>query len=70
MLANMLSSVMVAAEGSTSILDSNVIKFVTDAMGDILGILTTPPLGVFLTIGILGTIVGLVGKIVSTVKNS
>lgn len=70
MPVSMLNAVMVAAEGGSSILDSNVISFVTKAMGDILGILTTPPLGVFLTIGILGTIVGLVGKIVSTVKNS
>lgn len=70
MPVSMLCAVMVAAEGGSSILDSNVIKFVTDAMGDVLGILTTPPLGIFLTIGILGTIVGLVGKVVSTVKNS
>lgn len=65
-----LMNIVASGEGATSILDSNVIKFVTDSMSDIIGILTTPPLGIFLTIGILGTIVGLVGTIVRTVKNS
>lgn len=64
---------IVAADGATStgtsVLDSSIVTFVVDAVKQFLGILTTPPLGVFLTIGILGAVVGLVGVIVSMVKH-
>lgn len=63
---------LVAADAgttSTSVLDSNIVTFVVDAVKQFLGILTTPPLGVFLTIGILGAVVGLVGVIVNMVKH-
>lgn len=66
-LGQMLGLVADAAE-STSVLDSSIVTFVVDAVKQFLGILTTPPLGVFLTIGILGAVVGLVGVIVSMVK--
>ena len=63
---------LVAADAgttSTSVLDSSIVTFVVDAVKQFLGILTPPPLGVFLTIGILGAVVGLVGVIVNMVKH-
>lgn len=50
------------------ILSNEVITFVTSAIGDFVGILTTPPLGIFLTIGLLGSVVGLTAGIVRMVK--
>lgn len=57
------------AVSTSNVLDSSIVTFVVDAVKQFLGILTTPPLGVFLTIGILGAVVGLVGVIVSMVKH-
>lgn len=51
-----------------SILDGSVVTFVVDAVEQFIGILTTPPLGIFLTIGLLGAVVGLTGGIVRMVK--
>lgn len=51
-----------------TLLDSNVVTFVVTSATQILGIMTTPPLGIFLTIGILGSIVGLVFGIVNKVR--
>lgn len=56
------------AEAGASILSEEVVTFVVDGATKIIGILTTPPLGVFLTIGILSAIVGLTGSIVRMVK--
>lgn len=53
---------------TSSVLDSSVVTFVVDAVKQIIAILTTEPLGVFLTIGILGSIVALVASIVNMVK--
>lgn len=52
----------------TSVLDSNVLSFIVDGATQVLGIMTTPPLGTFLTIGIVGSIAGLVGGIVHMVR--
>ena len=68
-LGQMLGLVADEAVSSTNVLDSSIVTFVVDAVKQFLGILTTPPLGVFLTIGILGAVVGLVGVIVSMVKH-
>ena len=68
-LGQMLGLVAADANTGTSVLDSSIVTFVVDAVKQFLGILTTPPLGVFLTIGILGAVVGLVGVIVSMVKH-
>lgn len=51
------------------VLDENVVTFVMDAIKEFIGILATPPLGTFLTIGILGTVVGLVALVVRLVKH-
>lgn len=55
-------------EGASAVLDSSVVTFIVDGAKQILGIMTTPPLGTFLTIGIIGAVVGLVATIVSVVK--
>lgn len=69
-LGQMLGLVAADQGATTSnVLDSGIVTFVVDAVKQFLGILTTPPLGVFLTIGILGAVVGLVGVIVNMVKH-
>ena len=57
-------------ESGQTILNSEVVTFVVDGITKVIGILTTPPLGIFLTIGVMGSIVGLTMGIVSRVKNS
>lgn len=52
-----------------TVLDTNTLNFIVDGIKDVIGIFTTPPLGIFLTIGIVGSIVGLTMGIVSRVKN-
>ncbi len=52
-----------------SVLDAGTISTIVDGAKSVLGIMTTPPLGVFITIGVVGSIVGLVAGIVRTVKN-
>ncbi len=54
--------------GTETILDSDVITFVVDGVKEFVGILTTPPLGLFLTIGLIGCVVGLTGSVVRMVK--
>lgn len=64
----MFNFVGLSGEGASNILSSEVVTFVVNGAKDIIGILTTPPLGVFLTIGILSAIVGLTGSIVAMVR--
>lgn len=59
---------MLLTEGVSSVLDSGVVSFIVDGATQILGIMTTPPLGTFLTIGIIGSVAGLVGGIVHMVR--
>lgn len=54
--------------GTESIMDSSVVTFVVEGIKEFVGILTTPPLGLFLTVGLLGTVVGLTRTIVRTVR--
>ena len=61
-------TVLASGDGATSVLDPAVITTVINAVKEFVGILMTPPLGVFLTIGILGTIVGVVASVVNVVK--
>ena len=65
-----LSMFAVVGEASTSLLDSTVVTFITDAIRQILGIMTTPPLGTFITIGIIGAVVGLVATIVNVARSN
>lgn len=63
-----LGKVVLETAESASVLDSEVVTFIVDAAQKVLGIMTTPPLGTFLTIGIIGAVVGLVGGIVRMVR--
>ena len=54
---------------TTSVLDSEVVTFVVNGAKEILGVMTTPPLGTFLTIGIMGAVAGLVGTVVHLVRH-
>lgn len=58
-----------AAEEASNILDSSVVNFITDAAKSVIGIMTTPPLGIFITLGIIGGVVGLVATIVAIVRH-
>ena len=60
---------LAALEGATDfVLNSEVVDFIVEGATKILGVMTTPPLGTFLTIGIIGGVVGLVATIVRMVK--
>lgn len=61
-----MNGLLLSAE--TSVLDSTVVTFIVNSAKEILGIMTTPPLGTFLTIGIIGAVAGLVGTIVAMVR--
>lgn len=63
-----MMALMTLAASADSVLDTSVVTFIVDTVKSFLGILTTPPLGIFLTIGIVGGVIGLVGGIVSMVK--
>lgn len=65
-----LIAVAESGSASGSVLSGEVVTFVIDGITKVIGILTTPPLGIFLTIGIMGSIVGLTMAIVSRVKNA
>lgn len=56
-------------ETANFVLDNNVVDFVVNAVKEFVGIMATPPLGTFLTIGILGSCIGLVALIVNLVKH-
>lgn len=60
--------IALTAEGGTSLLDTEVVTFVTDAAKSIIEIMVTPPLGTFITIGIVGAVAGLVGTIVALAR--
>lgn len=55
-------------EGSSSVLDDSVVTFIINGAKEVLSIITTPPLGIFITIGIIGSVVGLVSGIVRMVR--
>lgn len=57
-------------ESVTSILDSSVVSFIVDGAQQILGILTTPPLGVFISIGLVGSIAGVAFGILRNAKRN
>lgn len=51
-----------------SILDSDTLTFIISGAKEVLGIMTTPPLGVFITISVISAVAGLVAGIVHMVK--
>ena len=64
----MFNLAVAASEGASSVLDSGVVTFIVNGAKEILGIMTTPPLGTFLTIGIVGAVAGLTATIVNMVR--
>ena len=64
----MFNLAVAASEGASSVLDSGVVTFIVNGAKEILGIMTTPPLGTFLTIGIVGAVAGLTAMIVNMVR--
>lgn len=64
-----LTALAESGGASTGVMDSAAVTFVVDTAKDIIGILTTPPLGTFITIGIIGAVVGLVAGIVRMARN-
>lgn len=53
---------------SASVLDSDVVTFIVNGAKEVIGLMSTPPLGTFITIGIIGSCAGLVGTIVALCK--
>ena len=50
---------LTAIEGASDyVLNSEVVDFIVEGATKILGVMTTPPLGTFLTIGIIGGVGG------------
>ena len=67
----MMNFAILAESGgaASSVIDKSVVTFVVDTAKEVIGILTTPPLGTFITIGIIGAVVGLVAGIVRLARN-
>ncbi len=53
---------------ANSILSSDAVTFVVDAAKQFIGVMTQPPFGTFITIGILGGVAALVGTLIHTVR--
>lgn len=62
----MLSAI--ASVAPASVLDQDTLTFIITGAKEVLGIMTTPPLGVFITISIVGAVAALVAGIVHMVK--
>lgn len=54
--------------GSSTLLDNSVVSFIVNGMEQVIGICTVQPLGTFITIGLVGAIVGLGLKLLKSVK--
>lgn len=59
---------MFLSSTTSTLLDSSVVEFIVDGMKDVIGICTVQPLGTFITIGLVGSIVGLGLKLLHSVK--
>ena len=58
----------IASGGGSSILDSSVINFVIDGIKDVISLCTVQPIGTFITIGLVGAVVGLGLRLLKSVK--
>lgn len=54
---------------TAGLLDEGVVTFITNGMKSVIGIMTVQPLGTFITIGLVGSIVGLGVKLMKSVKH-
>lgn len=61
--------VMGAMAVMTSILDNDVLTFIIEGAKQIIGLFSIQPLGAFLTISLLGSIVALVASVVAIVRS-
>ena len=52
----------------SSILDNSVVSFVIDGIKSVIGLCTVQPIGTFITIGLVGAIVGLGLRLLKSVK--
>ena len=59
---------LIASSGGGSILDSSVINFVIDGIKDVISLCTVQPIGTFITIGLVGAVVGLALRLLKSVK--
>ena len=56
------------AGASGSILDNSVVSFVIDGIKQVIGLCTVQPIGTFITIGLVGAVVGLGLRLLKSVK--
>ena len=59
---------MLISSGGGSILDNSVINFVIDGIKDVISLCTVQPIGTFITIGLVGAVVGLALRLLKSVK--
>lgn len=59
---------LISSGGGGSILDNSVINFVIDGIKDVIGLCTVQPIGTFITIGLVGAVVGLALRLLKSVK--
>ena len=65
----MLQTLLTAGETTAAnILNSETVTFVVDGAKQFIAIMTQPPFGVFITIGVLGSVAGLVGTLIHMVR--
>lgn len=60
---------MVFLTEGASFLDNSVIEFITSAAKSVIGLFSVQPLGTFIAIGLVGSVVGLVAGLIHTVKH-
>lgn len=60
---------MVLLTEGASFLDSSVIEFITSAAKSVIGLFSVQPLGTFIAIGLVASVVGLVGGLIHMVKH-
>lgn len=53
---------------SQSILDNSVVSFVIDGIKQVIGLCSVQPIGTFITIGLVGAVVGLGLRLLKSVK--
>lgn len=65
----MIPMLIESGAGATgSILDNSVVSFVIDGIKQVIGLCTVQPIGTFITIGLVGAVVGLGLRLLKSVK--
>lgn len=60
---------LTGGETAASFLDSEVISFITNSAKSVISLFSVQPLGTFIAIGLVGSVVGVVGGLISMVKH-